>query len=151
MPNPLAMVDPSAFEDSFAEARFRVRRILLVIAGSLCVVLGLLGAVLPVLPTTPFLLLAAACYLRSSRRLYHWLLTNRLFGDYLRRYRAGEGLPRGFKIWTIAVLWLSLGSSALFAVPDRLWWVRLLLLTVGIGVTTHLVLIPTSTRKSRHV
>lgn len=123
-------------------------RILYISAGTIFVGLGVLGAFLPILPTTPFLLLSAACYVRSSRKLYKWLLTNRYFGEYLRRYRAGEGLPLGFKIWTISLLWISLGSSAFLAVPQRLWWVRLILLFVGVCVTIHLVHIPTN-RQSR--
>jgi uncharacterized membrane protein YbaN (DUF454 family) len=116
----------------------RPRRIVLILAGSLFIVLAGFGAILPILPTTPFLLLAAACYLRSSHRLYKWLLGNRLFGEYLRRYRAGEGLPLKLKIWTVVVLWLSLAASAFWAVPARLWWVRVLLALVGIGVSLHL-------------
>lgn len=129
--------------EALDDAGSRVKRMILVVAGSLFVGLGILGAVLPVLPTTPFLLLAAACYVRSSRPLYHWLLTNRFFGEYLRRFRDGEGIPLATKIWAISLLWLSLGSSAFLAVPARLWWVRLLLLVIGLGVTTHIARIPT--------
>jgi uncharacterized protein len=129
--------------EALDDAGSRVKRVLLVVAGTLFVALGLVGVVLPVLPTTPFLLLAAACYVRSSRRLYRWLLTNRFFGEYIRRFRDGEGIPLATKIWAIMLLWLSLGSSALLAVPARLWWVRLILLVVGIGVTNHIARIPT--------
>lgn len=132
-----------AVVEALDDAGSRVKRMILVVAGSLFVGLGILGAVLPVLPTTPFLLLAAACYVRSSRPLYHWLLTNRFFGEYLRRFRDGEGIPLATKIWAISLLWLSLGSSAFLAVPARLWWVRLLLLVIGLGVTTHIARIPT--------
>jgi hypothetical protein len=128
--------------EALDDAGSRVKRVLLVVAGTLLVGLGLLGVVLPILPTTPFLLLAAACYVRSSRRLYHRLLTNRFFGEYIRRYRAGEGIPLATKIWAICLLWLSLGSSAFLAVPARLWWVRLILLAVGLGVTAHIWRIP---------
>jgi uncharacterized membrane protein YbaN (DUF454 family) len=129
--------------EALDDAGSRLKRVLLIVAGTLFVGLGLLGAVLPILPTTPFLLLAAACYVRSSRRLYHRLLSNRLFGEYLRRFRDGEGVPLPTKVWAISLLWLSLGSSALLAVPARLWWVRLILLAVGLGVTTHIARIPT--------
>jgi uncharacterized protein len=125
-------------------ARGKLVRAVLIASGSLSVGLGMLGIVLPVLPTTPFLLLAAACYLRSSRRLHRWLLTNRVFGEYIRRYMSGEGLPLPLKVSTLVMLWLSLGASAFFAVPAHLWWVRLILLAVGIGVTTHLLSIRTS-------
>jgi uncharacterized membrane protein YbaN (DUF454 family) len=129
--------------EALDDAGSRIQRVLLIVAGTLFVALGLVGVVLPVLPTTPFLLLAAACYVRSSRRLYRWLLTNRFFGEYLRRFRDGEGIPLATKIWAISLLWLSLGSSAFLAVPARLWWVRLILVVVGLGVTNHIVRIPT--------
>jgi hypothetical protein len=129
--------------DNRDRAQQRFRRWLLVAAGAVCVALGVVGAFVPVLPTTPFLLLAAACWVRSSERLHRWLFTNRLFGEYLRRYRDGEGLPLGSKIATLALLWISLGASALLAVPPRLWWVRALLAAVGIGVTIHVLRIRT--------
>jgi uncharacterized membrane protein YbaN (DUF454 family) len=69
-----------------------------------------------------------------------------VFGEYIRRYLSGEGLPLATKVVTLSLLWLSLGASAFLAVPERLWWVRLLLLAVGIGVTTHLLRIKTSRR-----
>lgn len=109
----------------------------------MCVGLGVVGVLVPLLPTTPFLLLASACFLRSSDRLHRWLLGNRIFGDYLRRYRNGEGLPLSSKVTTLVLLWASLGASAFWAVPGRLWWVKLLLLGVGIGVTVHILRIKT--------
>lgn len=121
----------------------RLRRGVLVAAGILCVGLGVVGVVVPVLPTTPFLLLAAACFLRSSERLHRWLLGNRVFGEYLRRYRNGEGLPLGSKVTTLVVLWATLAVSAFAAIPDGLWWARLLLLVVGVGVTIHILRIKT--------
>jgi hypothetical protein len=121
----------------------RLLRGLLVAAGVLLVGLGAVGALVPVLPTTPFLLLAAACFLRSSERMHRWLLQNRVFGEYLRRYRDGEGLPLASKITTIVLLWATLGLSALVAVPVHLWWSRLLLLVVGLGVTIHILRIKT--------
>ena len=101
------------------------------------------GVLLPILPTTPFLLLAAVCFARSSERLYAWLHENRWFGPYLTRYRAGLGLPLVSKVLIISMLWTTLALSAFGAVPERLWWIRLLLGAVGVGVTTHLLWIPT--------
>ncbi|MBN2494527.1 MAG: YbaN family protein [Deltaproteobacteria bacterium] len=121
-----------------------MRRGLLVIVGTLCIGLGAVGVVVPILPTTPFLLLAAACFLRSSERLNGWLLGNRVFGEYLRRYRDGEGLPLATKITVIALLWLTLGSSIL--IMFSAWWLRALLLAVGVGVTIHITRIKTDRR-----
>jgi uncharacterized protein len=112
-------------------------RFFLVAGGTACVGLGFIGMFLPVLPTTPFLLLAAACYARSSQRFYRWLMTNRWFGTILRHYREGKGLPLKQKIATLLLLWLTIAATAVFAVS--LVWVRLLLLIVAVGVTIHLL------------
>lgn len=118
-------------------------RVALIATGVLFVVLGVVGVFVPVLPTTPFLLLAAACFVRSSERMHRWLLENCVFGEYLRRYRDGEGLPPALKLWTLGMLWTTLAISAFVAVPARLWWGRLLLLAVGLGVTIHVLRIRT--------
>lgn len=112
------------------------RRVLLLVCGTLCVVLGVLGMFLPLLPTTPFLLLAAFCYGRSSQRTYRWLVNNRWFGEYIRNYRYGRGIPLKQKILTITLLWLTIGYTVLFIVSD--WWVKLILLAIAVGVTVHL-------------
>jgi uncharacterized membrane protein YbaN (DUF454 family) len=111
-------------------------RTLLIIGGTLSVVLGVVGIFVPVLPTTPFLLLAAACYARSSERFYHWLLTNRWFGEYIKNYREGRGIPLKQKVLTISLLWLTIGYVAGFVVSS--WWLKLVLLGIAIGVTIHL-------------
>lgn len=115
--------------------------LLLVVGGTLCVALGALGLFLPLLPTTPFLLLAAVCYARSSRRLYRWLMTNRWCGGCLRNYREGRGLPLTHKVVTLCLLWLTIGYSAWCVVS--LWWVKVLLLGIAAAVSIHLVTIGT--------
>ena len=112
-------------------------RTLLIVLGTLCVALGVLGMFLPLLPTTPFLLLAAVCYSRSSERFYRWLITNRWCGKYIRNYREGRGMPLRQKVLIILLLWLTIGSTAWLAVSQ--WWIRLTLLGIAIGVTIHLV------------
>lgn len=116
-------------------------RALLVVAGTLSLALGVIGIFLPLLPTTPFLLLSAACYARSSQRFYDMLMSHRVLGPFIRDYREGRGVPMRTKTVAIAMLWLTLGSSILFWVP--LWWVKLLLAGIGIAVTVHLVRLPT--------
>jgi uncharacterized protein len=114
-----------------------LKRILLMVSGTLCVGLGALGVFLPVLPTTPFLLLAAFCYARSSKRFYDWLITNRWFGDYIRNYREGGGIPLRQKVITILLLWLMIGYAAWFVVLS--WWGKFILLGIASGVTFHLI------------
>jgi len=116
-------------------------RPLLITIGTLSVALGVVGMFIPILPTTPFLLLAAACYARSSERFLDWLLNNRWFGEYIRSYREGRGMPRSTKILTLLALWVTLALSAAFATSA--WWLRLLLAVMGFGVTVHLVKLKT--------
>lgn len=116
-------------------------RILLIIAGTIFVGLGIVGIFVPVLPTTPFLLLAAACYARSSQRFYGWLLNNKWFGSYIRNYLERKGVPLKVKVLTIALLWITIGSSVAFAVHSSV--ARLILVLVAIGVSIHILSIRT--------
>jgi uncharacterized membrane protein YbaN (DUF454 family) len=115
----------------------RATRILLIVCGTLCVLLGIVGMVLPVLPTTPFLLLAAFCYARSSKRFYDWLTTNRWSGEYIRNYREGRGVRLWHKVLALSLLWLTIGYSAWFVLPQ--WWLKATLLGIAIGVSIHLL------------
>ena len=110
---------------------------MLVVAGFFFVGLGVVGIFLPLLPTTPFLLLAAACFAHSSERFYRWLVNNRWFGPYVRGYREGRGIPVKIKIFTIALLWVVILTSATFVVSNLI--VRIILLVVAVGVTVHIV------------
>lgn len=113
------------------------------VAGTICVGLGAIGIFVPLLPTTPFLLLAAVCFARSSPRLLHWLTHNRWFGRYLRIYREGRGIPRREKILTIALLWITI-AIAIWLFADHLW-LRLALVLIATAVTIHLLRIKTYT------
>jgi len=99
--------------------------------------LGTVGIFLPLIPTTPFLLLAAACFGRSSDRFYNWLITHRWFGSYIRNYREYKAITLRTKIVTIALLWISLGYTGIGVVSAL--WVRILLLLTGVGVTWHVL------------
>lgn len=110
------------------------------IAGTVALLLGIVGIFLPLLPTTPFLLLASACYMRGSDRMYQWLMSQRHLGPYLRSYQQGRGIPMRAKITALALMWTSLTVSMWF-VP--LPWVRALLLVPGIAVTIYLLRIRT--------
>jgi uncharacterized membrane protein YbaN (DUF454 family) len=108
-------------------------RILLVIAGTFFVGLGIVGIFVPVLPTTPFLLLAAACYARSSQKFYGWLLNNKLFGSYIRNYLERKGIPLRVKVVTVTLLWITIGSSVAFVVETLV--LKLILVIIAIGVS----------------
>lgn len=111
--------------------------------------LGILGVVLPVLPTTPFLLLALWLFTKSSDRLRHWLLTNRVFGKYLRDYKSGRGIPLQSKIYILVLLWAAITISALWAVD--VMWIKILLFAIAGGVTVHIFHIRTKPRRPRIV
>jgi uncharacterized membrane protein YbaN (DUF454 family) len=107
--------------------------------GMVSLAIGVIGVAVPVLPTTPFLLLATACFLRGSERMHRWMLTNRWFGDYLRRYREGRGIPVRTKVGAILLLWTTIGLSATLVVEN--WAVRIGLLLVAAAVTVHIAMI----------
>jgi uncharacterized membrane protein YbaN (DUF454 family) len=113
------------------------------IAGVLSVALGMLGILLPLLPTTPFLLLAAACFLRSSPRLYAWLLNHRWFGRYIRHYREHRAIPLRAKVIVLALLWATIGYAAI-AVANA-WWLRALLVGIAVAVSAHVLRLKTLT------
>ena len=120
----------------------KLKRRLLIVAGTIATAIGIIGIFVPILPTTPFLLLAAACYLRSSQKFYHWLLNNRLFGAYVRNYLQGKGMPRKIKVFTILLLWTTITCSIVFAVQSLI--IRVVLLVIAVGVSVHIVLIKTT-------
>lgn len=106
---------------------------LLIFCGSLFVLLGLVGIIVPLIPTTPFLLLGAFCYARSSEKLYQWLLNTRWLGEYIKSFQAGHGIPTKTKYLAITVLWLTSGYSIFFLIP--LIWVKVILLGVVSYIT----------------
>nr|QNO56818.1 hypothetical protein IPLBMFHP_00004 [Methanosarcinales archaeon ANME-1 ERB7] len=119
----------------------RTVRMLLRLVGTLFLLIGCVGIVLPLLPTTPFLLLALACYARSSERWYHWLITNRWFGEYIKNWHEGKGIPMKTKILTIAFLILTIGYSALVVVPFFIG--KVILIIIAICISMHVLSLPT--------
>jgi uncharacterized membrane protein YbaN (DUF454 family) len=108
---------------------------LLNVIGVLSLLLGILGIFLPLLPTTPFLLLASACFARGSKPLHNWLLNHRVFGEYLRNFEAGKGIPLKAKIVATALMWGSLSWSIRQFDAIAL---RLALAAIGTAVTVYL-------------
>jgi uncharacterized protein len=126
--------------------RHRITKVLLIAAGTICVALGAVGIFVPILPTTPFLLLAAACYCRSSEKMYQWLMGNRWFGHYIKNYREGKGLSIKTKIVALLVLWTTITYSTLFWIDILI--IQVVLLGVAVAVSTHIIKLPTF-RKTR--
>lgn len=116
-------------------------RWLWIIAGSISLSLGIVGIFLPLLPTTPFLLLTAACYARGSSRLHNWLLNNKLFGKYIRNYREGKGIPARSKGLALTLLWLTIGFSIFYVIPILI--VQIILLTIATLVSIYIISLPT--------
>ena len=116
-------------------------RWLWIIAGSISLALGIIGIFLPLLPTTPFLLLTAACYARGSSRLHNWLLNNKMFGKYIKDYREGKGIPARSKVFALTLLWLTIGFSIFFVIPILI--VRIILLVIAVLVSMYIISLPT--------
>lgn len=121
-----------------------MKKRILIICGFILVALGTIGIIVPLLPTTPFLLLAAYCFTKSSDRFYNWLMNNKMYGKHLHIYIQKKGVPISVKIFTIILLWVGIGSSAIFFVDLTL--VKILLLFIAAGVTIHVLMIRTSAR-----
>ena len=117
-----------------------IKQCLLICAGTLSLALGIIGAFMPVLPTTPFLLLTAYCYLRSSNRLYNWLINHRVFGTYIYNYITYRAVTRSTKIGALFFLWVTLLASIILTANLHL---AIFLLAVGIGVSIHLFCLKT--------
>ncbi len=111
--------------------------------GILAVGLGVLGIFVPVLPTTPFVLLAAGCFMRSSPRLYHWLIHHRWFGAHIRHYREYHAVTLRVKVSALVMLWGVIGITVCWVVTQL--WARALLGVVAVGVTIHLLYLRTLT------
>ena len=123
-------------QDSPRTSRNRLVRYALQGVGWLSVALGVIGIFLPVLPTTPFLLLAAACFARSSPRFYNWLVNHKRLGPWIRDYLEGNGIPLKGKVYAIVTMWFSIGLSC-YLVP--LLWARVFMLISAVLVTVYIL------------
>ncbi len=112
-------------------------RRLLVLAGTVSLGLGTLGILIPLLPTTPFLLLTAACYIRSSERLYKWLMDHRLYGKFLHNYLEKRAISLNVKIGSLTLLWVTIITSSLFFLSVT--WLQILLIIKAVLVTLHIL------------
>lgn len=122
--------------------RPRVPRRVLLIIGWACVALGLVGVVVPGMPTTTFLIIAAWCFVRSSEAAYRWLLEHRVLGPYVRDYLSGQGMPMKSKAVALVMMWTACLVSALVFIPNRFGQAAVLACAV-VGTYLMLVRVPT--------
>jgi len=119
----------------------KIKRILFIVLGTLFLGIGCIGIILPILPTTPFLLLAAACYLRGSERIHQWMLRNRIFGKFIRNYLEGKGITPRQKVFTLAFLWLMMTFTIFYMIENLI--LRILLFMIAFAVSVHILKLPT--------
>ena len=105
--------------------------------GTVSLALGIMGVFLPVLPTTPFLLLSAAMYMRSSHRLYEWLMSHKHLGAYIKNFREHKALPLRVKMVSVTMVWVTLLYCAFFVAKEL--WMSLLFIAIALGVTIHIL------------
>ena len=134
-------MQPKARSSKNTNARQKIVRAFFFTVGTISLVLGAVGIVLPVLPTTPFLLLALGCFFRSSERMTRWMLHNKYFGKYIRNYKEGKGIPLKTKVIALTILWVTIIYSAFFIIPVLI--VQIILVTIATAVTLHLYRLPT--------
>jgi uncharacterized membrane protein YbaN (DUF454 family) len=118
----------------------RIINVILITFGTLFLIIGLIGIIIPILPTTPFLLLAAACYFKSSTKFYNWMMNNKIFGNYIKNYMEKKGIPIKVKLISIIVLWITIIISSLI-VSNIL--IDILLFIIAVAVSIHILLIKT--------
>ena len=122
-------------------------RWILLSCGWIALAAGVIGIFLPLVPTVPFLLLAVACFARSSERFHCWLVEHNHLGPLLRDYLGGTGIPLRVKRIAIGMIWVSFpASTVLFA---RVFWLKALLMAAAVGITLYLLFLPTTTDENR--
>lgn len=121
----------------FKQPSNKFLKYLLAAFGLISLVLGVIGIFIPLLPTTPFLLLSAALFMRSSKRLYNWLLNHKYLGKYLKNYLHHKTISIGSKITSLSLLWITIATSVLFFTEKLIF--KIVLLTIAIAVTIHIL------------
>lgn len=122
-------------------------KIFYTVTGTISLVLGIIGIFVPLLPTTPFLLLSAAFYFRGSPRLYRWLIQQKQLGPYIKNFREYRAIPLRAKIISLSLIWITL-SYCIFQIAPYLW-LKIILLAIAIGTTWHILSYKTAEKVNR--
>jgi uncharacterized membrane protein YbaN (DUF454 family) len=117
----------------------KIKKNLYIFIGTFFLIVGGVGIVVPILPTTPFLILTSLCYMKGSKRLYNWIIHNRIFGNFIKNYYEGNGVSLQAKLVSISFLWLTISISIFFIV--EIVWIEIILVVIAIAVTSHIVLL----------
>ena len=115
------MDEPNQVVDSIHQVdldRSKISRVLWFTAGFIVMTIGLIGIIVPGLPTTPLMILAAACFAKSSQRFYDWIINNKMFGQHVKNYREGNGIPKKSKPIILVTMWTFVLFAVLIAIPD---------------------------------
>ncbi|ERJ11522.1 YbaN family protein [Haloplasma contractile] len=118
-----------------------VSKVALIILGTISLVVGVINLLLPVLPTVPFLLIAAACYIRSSETMYNWLTGNKYFGSHIKNYHEGKGITKRNKFLTIVITWISILVSSIVFMPYLIG--KIIMIGAAILVTIYMLIVTT--------
>lgn len=119
-------------------ANFAAMKSLLAFFGVVSLALGVAGIFLPLLPTTPFLLLAAWLFVRSSPRLYDWLMSHPRLGEYIRNFREERAIPLRVKIVSVSLIWLTIGFCIVSVVAEW-WWAQVALALLAVAISWHIL------------
>lgn len=119
----------------------KFRKVLFLALGLLSLVMAILGIFLPLLPTTPFLLLSAYLFAKSSTKLYNWLLRTKYFGKIIKDYKAQEGVAPGIKVFALIFLWTTILATILFFFSP--WYLDLILILIASLVSYHILKLKT--------
>ena len=121
----------------------KTARISWLVAGCISVCIGFIGIIVPGLPTTVFMLIAAACFYRSSQRFYDWIISHKLFGHHVKNYREGKGMPKRAKVMAFLFMWGFVLFAVAFGIPDHLLWVKIITSLSAATGTGYIAALPT--------
>ncbi|MDD4821302.1 MAG: YbaN family protein [Bacteroidales bacterium] len=122
-------------------------KLVYILIGSVSFILGIIGIFVPLLPTTPFLLLSAACWLRGSQKLYDWLLNQRCLGPYIRNFYEYKAIPLRAKIISVSLIWITLLNCAIWIVKPI--FLKVLLIALAIAISWHILSYKTMTKEQQ--
>jgi hypothetical protein len=115
----------------------KFKNTILITIGMVALILAIIGIIIPLLPTTPFLLLSAACFLKGSDRMYQWLINHKFFGNYIRNFREHKAIPLKTKVLAVSLLWMTILFSIIFIVQSV--YLRIMLAAIAIAVSVHIL------------